>query len=92
MKHSYEVSILNQKFVIKSEADERYVSQVSDYVSGKMHDITTHSKSVSSLRVAILAALNIADDYFKLKDKSKARRAKAEEKIKEMIAFVDGQL
>ena len=92
MKQSYEVTILNQKFVIKSEADEKYVNRVSDYVSEKMHDITAHSKSVTSLRVAILAALNIADDYFKLKGKSKERRSRAEEKIKDLIAIIDAQL
>ena len=91
MKHSYEVSILNQKFVIKSEAEERYVNRVSDYVSEKMHDITTNSKSISSLRVAILAALNIADDYFKLKEKSKERFHKTEEKLKDLIALIDSK-
>ena len=91
MKRSYEVSILNQKFLIKSEADERYVNRVSDYVSERIHDITSNSKSVSSLRVAILAALNIADDYFKLKEKSKQKHVKTEEKIKELIAFIDHQ-
>jgi cell division protein ZapA len=91
VKRSYEVSILNQKFLIKSEADERYVNRVSDYVSERIHDITNNSKSVSSLRVAILAALNIADDYFKLREKSKQKNLKTEEKVKELIAFLDHQ-
>ncbi|MBL7686238.1 MAG: cell division protein ZapA [Deltaproteobacteria bacterium] len=92
MKRSYEVSILNQKFVIKSDAEERYIQKVSDYVNKKMYDITTASKSISSLRVAILVALNIADDLFKMKDKQKQSVQLGEKKIRELLAQIETQL
>jgi cell division protein ZapA len=92
MKKSYEVSILNQKFVIKSESDERYVQKVADYVNRKIHEIMTNTKSVSTLSVAILTALNVADDYFKLRGKSKEGSSGTVKKLKNIISLIDAQL
>lgn len=92
LKKSYEVSILNQKFIIKSEADERYVQKVADYLNKKIHDIQAHTKSVSSLSVALLAALNVADDLFKLKEKRKDGNHVAEKKIKDLISMIDSHI
>ncbi len=92
MKKSYEVSILNQKFIIKSEADERYVQKVADYVNKKIYDIMSGTKSVSTLSVAILAALNMADDFFKIRIEKKDENGNLEKKLKEIIALIDNQL
>ncbi|MBF0493151.1 MAG: cell division protein ZapA [Deltaproteobacteria bacterium] len=89
---SYEVSILNQKFVIKSDADERYVQKVADYVGKKMHDIMSNTQSVSSLRVAMLVALNVADDLFKLKENKKNKTAEVEKKIKDMMTLIEARI
>ncbi len=92
MKNSYEVSILNQKFVIKSDADERYVHRVADYVNKKLHDIMSSLKSVSTLRVAILATLNVADDYFKMRDRKKESSQAVEKKIKSILSMIESQI
>ncbi|HBF13489.1 MAG TPA: hypothetical protein DDW49_08960 [Deltaproteobacteria bacterium] len=68
-KKSYDLTILNQKFNIKSEATEKHVKKVSDYVNRKMHEIVSQNKAISTANVAILAALNIADDFVSLKEK-----------------------
>ncbi|OGQ07168.1 MAG: hypothetical protein A3G32_04130 [Deltaproteobacteria bacterium RIFCSPLOWO2_12_FULL_40_28] len=67
MKKQYNLTILKQDFTIKSDADEKHVKKVSDYVNKKMHELVSGNKATSSLNVAILAALNIADDFYKLK-------------------------
>lgn len=66
-KNSYELTILNQRFTIKSDNDEGHVKLVADFVNKKMHDIVTRNKAISTSNVAILTALNIADDLFKLR-------------------------
>lgn len=67
MKKTFELSILNQKFTFKSDNDEKQVKKVSDYVNKKMHEIVSSNKAISTSNIAILAALNIADDFFRLK-------------------------
>ncbi|MCP5464347.1 MAG: cell division protein ZapA [Deltaproteobacteria bacterium] len=64
MKQTYEVSILGQKFVLKTENDEDRVKRVADYVNKVMHGIKTRSSTISTQNIAILGALNIAEELF----------------------------
>jgi cell division protein ZapA len=89
MKKSYEVILLNQKFNLKSDSTDKYVQKVADYVNKKLFDIQENTKSVSSLNVALLAALNIADDYFKIKTVERDKIDKAKGKIKEIVGLID---
>jgi len=61
-----EIEIYGQKYRIrvKGEEDEKYISHLTSYVDQKMHEVAVKSKSSDMLKVAVLAALNIADEYF----------------------------
>ena len=89
MKKTFEVTLLNQRFQLKSESDEKYVQRVADFVNKKLFDVQEKTKSVSSLNVALLAALNIADDFFKIKGGDKDRVHQARSKLREIIGLVD---
>ncbi|MDL1873176.1 cell division protein ZapA [Deltaproteobacteria bacterium PRO3] len=92
MKKTFEVVLLNQKFQLKSESDEKYVQRVADYVNKKLFDIQEKTKSVSSLNVALLAALNIADDFFRIKTTDKGKVGEARAKVREILGLIDRQL
>ncbi len=72
MKKALDVEILGQKFTISSEAEEGYMLKVADYVDGKMQELMQASKPVAKSNVAMLAALNIADELHQLKDSHEA--------------------
>lgn len=61
-----EIEIYGQKYRIrvKGEEDEKYISHLTSYVDQKMREVAVKSKSVDILKIAVLAALNIADEYF----------------------------
>jgi cell division protein ZapA len=52
------------KIRVKGEEDEKYISHLTSYVDQKMQEIAMKSKSTDTLKIAVLAALNIADEYF----------------------------
>jgi len=91
-KKAYEVKILNQKFLLQTDSDERYVRKVADFVNEKIFNIQQKTKSVSSLNVSILVALNIADDYFKMRKKKGESTAHMEAKLKELVQLIDNHL
>jgi cell division protein ZapA len=68
MKKALEVEILGQKFTISSDADESYMLKVAGYVDEKMQALSRSSKPLAKSNIAMLAALNIADEYHRLKD------------------------
>jgi cell division protein ZapA len=66
MAEPVEVVILGQVFSVTSEDGEEHVRRVAAYVDGKMREIASGGKVVSSFTTAVLAALNIASECHKL--------------------------
>ncbi len=66
-ERSLRVEIYNQTYSIRSDGDNDYILDLADYVDAKMREISSGTLTVDSLKVAILAALHIADEYHQLK-------------------------
>ena len=62
------VEIYNQTYSIRSDGDNEYITNLAEYVDQKMREISSGTMTVDSLKVAILAALHIADEYYQLKN------------------------
>ncbi len=92
MKKAVEVTIMGQKFLVRSESDEEYVDKIAKYVDGKVNEVLANTKSIASIQVALLAAMNIADEYFKFRQEKEKTLKKVEKKIEDMIELVDLQL
>ncbi len=61
-RRSIAVRILGHEYRIKSDSDEAQVERVARYVDDTMTRIRERTKTVDSLDLAILAALNLAND------------------------------
>ena len=62
---SIRVSIFGRDYNIKGGSDEEYIRNLAEYVDSVMKDISDKAGALSSGRIAILAALNIADEMHK---------------------------
>jgi cell division protein ZapA len=67
-EQSIRVEIYNQTYSIRSDGDNEYIMHLAEYVDGKMREISSGTLTVDSLKVAILAALHIADEFYQLKN------------------------
>jgi cell division protein ZapA len=65
---SVRVEIYDQTYQLRG-SDPEYIAKLADYVDTKMRLISQQASTVDSLRLAVLAALNIADEYLILKRK-----------------------
>ena len=65
METLIEVEIYGQTFTVTSEDEAVYVRSLAAYVDRAMRQAGEHSKTTVPLRVAIMAALGIADEYHK---------------------------
>ena len=61
------VEIYNQTYNIRSDGDSEYITQLAEFVDSRMREISSGTLTVDSLKVAILAALHIADELHRLK-------------------------
>ncbi len=72
MKKAVDVEIMGQKFTVSSDAEEDYVHKVAGYVDGKIQEALKTARPAAKSNAAMLAALNIADDYHRLKERYEA--------------------
>jgi cell division protein ZapA len=87
-----EVNIFGHDYTVKTDADAEYIQKIASYVDEKMGEILRSTKTVSTLNVAILAALNIADDFFKEVQKRQELIAEVEHRSEEVVKTIDNQL
>jgi cell division protein ZapA len=62
------VEIYDQAYNLRG-VDAEYITRLAQFVDGKMRNVAEQTSTVDSLRLAVLAALNIADEYHILKKK-----------------------
>ena len=66
--NSVRVEIYDQSYNLRG-TDSDYIFRLAEYVDLKMRVVAEQTSTVDSLRLAVLAALNIADEYHMLKRK-----------------------
>ena len=66
MNEQIKVIIHNNEYFIKSTEETENVSEIAEYVNKKIDEISSNGEGLSEKKTAILAALNIASEYFQL--------------------------
>jgi cell division protein ZapA len=61
------VEIYDQSYTIRSDGDSEYIKTLANYVDKRMREISSGTLTVDSRKVAILAALYIADELHQLR-------------------------
>jgi len=84
-----EIKVFGQVYTVKTDAQEDHIQKVAQYVNEKMDEVTKNTKSVSSLNVAILTALNIADDLITEKARRLALLEEVERKSKDLVEKIN---
>jgi len=88
-EQSIRVEIYNQTYNIRSDGDNEYIMRLAEYVDGKMRDISSGTLTVDSLKVAILAALHIADEFHQLKNQQQQTDAQLASRSAECAEMLD---
>ena len=65
-KNKVSVEILGETYTIKGDAEPERILQVAAWLNERMKKISQANSRLSTPKVAVLAALNIADEYLRL--------------------------
>jgi len=87
-----EIKVFGQTYTVKTDAEEDHIQEVARYVNGKIDEVLKKTRSVSTLNVAILTALNIADDLLREKEKRMALLREIEQKSEDLAEKIDLRL
>jgi cell division protein ZapA len=82
------VEIYDQSYNLRG-SDPDYIFKLAEYVDGKMRVLAQQTQTVDSLRLAVLAAINIADEFHILKKKYDAIAGEYQQKTGNLTAALD---
>ena len=60
---STEVEIFGQTYNVRGEGDPNYLAELARFVDSRMREVASQVATVDPVKIAILAALNIADEF-----------------------------
>lgn len=83
------VEILGQRFPIRSDLDERYVRDLAQYVDEKMKAAEELAPGSDALRVALIAALNLADELFRARGLGDGTLTHLSQRLDRIEALID---
>lgn len=92
MKRSVAVTIAGQRYTIKSDAEEAYVQSLAQIVDDKVKEVQRGAKTAAPQAVAVLAALQIADDLMRERTRRTDLRRRVREHSRNIRAWLDREV
>lgn len=86
------IEIYDQFYNVQAEGDEAYLKELAAFVDGKMRNIAESTRMVDSLRVAVLAALNIADELYALRKRQTELEGPLKKRVERCVTLVESAL
>jgi cell division protein ZapA len=83
------VVIYDQEYFMRGDLNQEYIQKLARYLDAKMRSIAERTRTVDTLRVAMLAALNVADEYHQLKARYEEVVEHTDQKIGECTDALD---
>ncbi len=89
--NSIRVEIYDQTYHLRG-SDPEYINRLAEYVDTKMRQVASQTATVDSLRLAVLAALNIADELQTLRKKYENVSSEYTERATHLQSALDSAL
>jgi len=90
-KKSAKVTIFGSDYSIKATEDPAYIERIARYVDGKMRELQGRGTVSSSTKIAILAAMNIADELHRAKEARDSWQRMVDERAAELAGILEGR-
>ena len=86
---STEVEIFGQAYNVRGEGDPDYLLELARFVDARMREVAAEVATVDAMKIAILAALNIADEFSRYRNQRQKSTGIWIEKTKEISERLD---
>jgi cell division protein ZapA len=90
-KKSAKVTIFGSDYSIKATEDPAYIERIARYVDGKMRELQGRGTVSSSTKIAILAAMNIADELHRAREARDSWQRMVDERATELAGILGGR-
>ena len=92
MSNRVKVEIYGQSYTLGGDLDDTYVQKLARYVDEKMSAVAAATHTVDSVRVAVLAAMAIADELHTLQQEKDQRDETLRERAEQCLTVLERAL
>ena len=89
MKRSVSVQIAGARYSLKTDEDERWVKTIAAYIDAKMREVQKGTRTVDTQAVAVLTALQVAEELFAERRESRELRKSIREKSQSLLDYLE---
>jgi len=86
------IEIYDQMYSVQADQNEEYLKELAAYVDSKMRTVAEATRTVDTLKVAVLAALNIADEMFTLRQRQEKIEGPLRKRVEKCVSLVEKAL
>ena len=85
---SVRVEIFDQAYNLRG-SDPEYILKLAEYVDSKMRAVAEQTNTIDTVRLAVLAALNIADEYHLLRKRNDGGNSGYQQRALKLASALD---
>jgi cell division protein ZapA len=89
VKRSISVQIAGVKYTLKTDEDERWVKSIAAFVDGKIREAQKHGRTVDTQAVAVLTAMQIAEELFTERRLTRELRKSIRERSQSLLDYLE---
>jgi cell division protein ZapA len=89
VKRSINVQIAGVKYSLKTDEDERWVKSIAAFVDGKIREAQKHGRTVDTQSVAVLTAMQIAEELFTERRATRELRKSIRERSQSLLDYLE---
>lgn len=86
------IEIFDQTYNVAADQNEDYVRELGAYVDAKMRTVADATHTVDTVKVAVLAALNIADELLTLRQRQQEIEGPLRKRVEKCVGMVEKAL
>ncbi len=87
-----DVEIFGTTYHVRGDKDPELLQELAEEVDGKMREIAQQVSTVDTAKIAILAALNIADELLQCRKQQEGERVEIQDKVTRLAERLEGVL
>jgi cell division protein ZapA len=89
VKRSVTVQIAGNRYTLKTDEDDRWVKSLAAFVDAKMREAQKHTRTVDTQSVAVLTALQIAEELFSERRETSELRKSIRERSQSLLDYLE---
>jgi cell division protein ZapA len=89
VNHAVKITVAGQPLAVRTSASPAYIRELADFVTARIEEVRAPGRTVTTQSLALLAALNIADELYRLRDDHSKLKQQVRERAERILRYLD---